>query len=101
MATMLRHYVARRDNLPSLSDAELRAIERPMLVVGGDHDQIVDVPGTMARLRGLVPGVETQLIPGGGHAQLRTANRVIPFLVRDSSVERPDAAAMGRRLGSG
>ena len=44
----------------------LHAVTCPTLVVGGDEDQITDVP-SVRRMHGRIPGAELAVIPRAGH----------------------------------
>ena len=79
-AFMLKHYRARRDSLPVISDEELSRISAPTLVLGGAKDALLDMPATCARLGSLVPNATIHLDPAGGHAILGEGARVVEFL---------------------
>ena len=40
----------------------------PVLVLAGDRSEVNDARALVARAEALIPGVETELIPGAGHA---------------------------------
>lgn len=72
---------------PLATDEQLRALTMPMLVIGAGED--VSFPGAkaVARLKALVPQVETELVPGSKHCPPTTdefrgwlADRVTRFL---------------------
>lgn len=90
-AFMLKHYRARRDNLPPLSDEELRAVVAPVFLVGGEHDALLNMPRTLDRLARLVPDFRGRLIPGAGHAILGMAEEVTAWLAAD--METPGLVA--------
>jgi pimeloyl-ACP methyl ester carboxylesterase len=89
-AFMMRHFKARIGIVPRFSDAELRAVNIPALLLGGDRDALRDVAGIRERLSGLVPHLQSELIANGGHALLGVADRAIAFL--ESVIPTPAAA---------
>lgn len=66
--------------LPIFSDAELRALTMPVLLVGGTKDIVRDVDKIAARLGDLLPGLTVKRLPGAGHAVLQTAPYLVDFL---------------------
>ncbi len=84
-AFMLKHYRPRRDNLPPLSDEELRAVTAPVLFIGGDQDALLNMPDTKNRLARLLPKFEGRIVPGAGHALLGTGREVASWLADPSS----------------
>jgi pimeloyl-ACP methyl ester carboxylesterase len=73
-------YKPRRNTLPLLSNDELRAVSAPALLIAGVHDALLDMPATAARLRRLMPNVETELDPSLGHAVFGKGEPVVEFL---------------------
>jgi pimeloyl-ACP methyl ester carboxylesterase len=50
-------------------DQRLRAVGKPLMVLMGAEEQVVDDPGrALAQYAGSVPGTETHLIAGAGHS---------------------------------
>ena len=76
-------YKARRDDLPILTDDELRAIAAPTLLIGGAQDAVLDMAATEARMRLLVPRFASAIDPEGGHALIGRAEQVVAFLSAD------------------
>ena len=66
--------------LPIFTDEELRRLTMPVLMIGGDRDALFDTLKVAARLRSLLPDVQTVMLPGAGHALIDTAGIVAPFL---------------------
>ena len=58
----LRNYRARRDNLPLVSDAELRRLKMPVLYLGGDRDALLDTAASARRVREFVPGADVRVL---------------------------------------
>jgi pimeloyl-ACP methyl ester carboxylesterase len=76
----LRNYNARRDNLPLVTDDELKSLTMPVFFVGGDQDALLDTNAGAERLRLLVPHSETTVLERRGHALLGAAAEVLTFL---------------------
>ncbi|MEU4596140.1 alpha/beta fold hydrolase [Nocardia sp. NPDC023988] len=73
------HFSARSGNLPRFSEARLRAVDIPVLVIVGERDALFDSAGTARRARLLTEG-EVQVLPDVGHAVLGQAERISRFL---------------------
>ncbi|MCA2207624.1 alpha/beta fold hydrolase [Nocardia rosealba] len=73
------HFSARSGNLPRFSEARLRAVDIPVLVIVGERDALFDSAGTARRARLLAKG-EVLVLPGVGHAVLGQAERISRFL---------------------
>lgn len=66
MAMLFRHY--RMIGSPGyLSDDELRRITAPTYILMGSHDSTVSADATAERARRLIPNVQAEIIPQGGH----------------------------------
>jgi pimeloyl-ACP methyl ester carboxylesterase len=83
-AFMVRHFKPRGGSLPTIADAELRRVAAPTLLIAGDADRILDTLATRDRLGRLLPRIDTQMIPDGGHALNGTAARALPFLTAEA-----------------
>jgi pimeloyl-ACP methyl ester carboxylesterase len=90
-AFMLKHYRARRDNLPPLSDDELRAVAAPVFFIGGENDALLDMQATHHRLQALLPDFRGRVVPGAGNALLGVAEEVTAWL--SANVETPGPVA--------
>lgn len=66
--------------LPIFTDAELRRLTMPTLLLGGGRDVMRDLPKIAARLRGLLPHLEVTIFPAAGHVVLNTVGTVLDFL---------------------
>jgi pimeloyl-ACP methyl ester carboxylesterase len=82
-AFMLKHYRARRDNLPPLTDDELRRVTSPVFLIGGEKDALLDMEATRERLQRLLPDFRGRIVPGAGHALLGVADEVVAWLVSE------------------
>ncbi len=68
MAAALKFGQMRAKVIPGVfSDAELRRVAAPTLLMVGDHDVCCDPKATVARARRLIPNVETEIVPRAGH----------------------------------
>lgn len=79
-ATMMQHFNGRMGVLPIFTDAELQRLTMPVLLLGGDQDALRDLGKIAARLQANLPHLQVAIIPGGGHALMNTAGRVLAFL---------------------
>jgi pimeloyl-ACP methyl ester carboxylesterase len=75
-----QHYRPRRDRLPVFTDAQLRALTMPLLVVTGARDGLLDSRQTTRRVRRLLPHAEVILLPDSGHLLLGQTQRISEFL---------------------
>lgn len=71
---------------PVHTDAELRQLRPPTLLMMGEHEVIFDPQAVLNRAAALIPGLQTALVPGAGHAlsfdQPELVNaRILAFLV--------------------
>lgn len=81
MNLIFTHFRSRMDAQPLLSDAELRRLSMPVLLMVGAKDALFDSDKTASRLRRLVERVDVRLLPDTGHAIINVAATVGPFLV--------------------
>jgi pimeloyl-ACP methyl ester carboxylesterase len=70
---------------PVFKDDELRQVKAPTLLLLGDREVIYDPRAALRRAARLIPQVETELIPGAGHALVfdapeRVSERMVAFL---------------------
>lgn len=75
-----RSYRPRRDRLPIFTDEQLARLAIPVMVVAGARDRMLDQPGTVARLRKLVPDTVIELRPRAGHIPTDYTETVARFL---------------------
>jgi pimeloyl-ACP methyl ester carboxylesterase len=81
-AFMLRHYRARRDTLPLITDEELSRVTPPVFLLGGGRDGLLDMASTDARLARLLPDYTSVVDPNAGHALIGKGETVMEFLCR-------------------
>jgi pimeloyl-ACP methyl ester carboxylesterase len=74
------HFRPRLATLPLFTDAELRRLTMPVLLLMGARDVLRDAEKIVARLKPLLPQLQVQLYSDGGHALLNTTPRILPFL---------------------
>ena len=53
----------------------------PVLLLGGERDNIRDVPKISTRMNKILPHLTTSIIPDKGHVLMGTAQQVISFLL--------------------
>ncbi len=66
----LRSFSARplaKDTNRRFSDAELRGIRVPILVVAGEREKLCAVNAAVSRLAAVAPQIETKVFPDAGH----------------------------------
>lgn len=56
-----------------LSDAQLRSITQPVLMIQGAQSEIFSTVEVKARAEALLPSVEVEVVPGAGHAVMLSA----------------------------
>jgi pimeloyl-ACP methyl ester carboxylesterase len=66
-----------------LSDAELRAMHLPTLLLMGDHEVIYDPARALARARRFIPNLEGELVPGSSHDMTIRQHRIVDARVLD------------------
>ncbi|MCT7658158.1 alpha/beta fold hydrolase [Mycobacterium deserti] len=79
MLLIQKHYRPRRDALPRFTDAQLRALTMPMLIVAGANDRMLDSRDTVRRIVRARPEAAVELIPDCGHAP-RSDDAIRAFL---------------------
>jgi pimeloyl-ACP methyl ester carboxylesterase len=75
-----KHFRARREKVPVLTDEALAALTMPSLAIVGGRDALLDSAGTRERLSRHAPGATVILIPEAGHLLLSQAGRIARFL---------------------
>ena len=81
MNLIFTHFRSRMDPLPLLTDAELRDLTMPVLLLTGARDAVFDSEKTVARFEQLVDEAQVRLLPTAGHALVNLAPIVLRFLV--------------------
>ncbi|GAA3072289.1 alpha/beta fold hydrolase [Streptosporangium carneum] len=80
MALTFRQFRPRKERLPVFSDAALRRLTMPVLVIAGERDAMLDSRDTARRLAGAVPHAEVRLLPGVGHSVVGQSEAVLTHL---------------------
>jgi pimeloyl-ACP methyl ester carboxylesterase len=85
-AAFVRSMGAMYASQPNYSDAELRGIRTPTLIVAGYHDEYYELDHTVAMAR-LIPGAELAILPNASHFALwqtpEAFNRVVLEFLND------------------
>ncbi len=76
-----------------ISDAQLRSLPMPTLVLYGDHEVICDPAAALARARRLIPHVDGALIADCSHDMCATQSRLVDARVLDFLKTSPTVAA--------
>ncbi|MBL1077960.1 alpha/beta fold hydrolase [Nocardia sp. 2] len=74
------HFTPRTERLPVFTDAQLRTLTMPVLVIVGDRDVMLDSAETARRITASVPNATVEVLPGVGHAVLGQTETVTKFL---------------------
>jgi len=74
--------------IPQLTDAQLAALDMPILTIAGGRDVLIDSHDTRARLQRAAPHAEVCFIEGGYHFLPDQTARVMDFLERAASASR-------------
>lgn len=74
------HYAPRFGSPPLLSDEELKAIACPVLLYSGGDDAFFDAKRTAARVKGLMPRADVNVVEGGRHGITDYSGRIMGFL---------------------
>lgn len=77
-------FIGRVGVLPVFSDAELRRLEMPTLLLMGERDPLFDTKKAGRRLAANLPRFEALILPHEGHLILDLASRIMPFLTENS-----------------
>lgn len=77
-----KHFRARREPVPKLTDEALARLSMPVLAIVGGRDALLDSAGTRQRLSRHTPDAAVVLIPEAGHLLPSPADRVARFLTR-------------------
>ena len=74
---------ADREAFSLISDAELRSLRVPVLLLYGDAEVIYDPAQALARANRLIPHVEGELLPGCRHDMVFSQRRIVDARVLD------------------
>ena len=75
-----KHFRARRETVPVLSDEALATLTMPLLAIVGGRDALLDSAETQARLERHAPAATVVLLPSAGHLLPSQADRISRFL---------------------
>ncbi len=81
MNTIMVNFKPRIENPSLYTDAELRRLSMPVLLVAGLEDAMIPAKKSAGRLKALLPALTVKLIPETGHVLHNTAGQVTPFLL--------------------
>jgi pimeloyl-ACP methyl ester carboxylesterase len=76
-----RHIRRRIVDIPRLSDAELKRLDMPMLVIVGGKDVLIDSEDTRRRLARCTHNAEVVFLPEARHAIFGQSQKVLEFLL--------------------
>jgi pimeloyl-ACP methyl ester carboxylesterase len=77
---MMLHFRSRMGVLPLFSDAELRRLTMPVMLLLGEKDGLRPSQKIALRMQRLLPHLVTAMIPKAGHVLLDTVRLIMPFL---------------------
>lgn len=80
MNLIMTHFKPRVGTLPNFTDAELRRLMMPTLVVAGAQDALYPSARTVARLQKLAPNLAAHLLPEAGHVLHGRGEEIAAFL---------------------
>ncbi|HEY0802431.1 MAG TPA: alpha/beta hydrolase [Steroidobacteraceae bacterium] len=89
MVLVQRHFRARMERIPVLTDAVLQQLKMPLLAILGGQDVILDSAETKQRLERNVPHAEIRYLPEQGHGVLGERDTILEFL---SSLDKQSGA---------
>jgi pimeloyl-ACP methyl ester carboxylesterase len=77
-----RHFRQRLDKVARFSDATLRRVTVPVLLIVGEKDPMLDPRETIERFRADAPQTEVLSLPNVGHAVIGQTAPILEFLLR-------------------
>ncbi len=80
---ILRGFNPITEELPLFSDAQLAALDMPLLYVAGDNDVLLDTAAAARRLGRLFPGADVRVLKGVGHMVMNAVDYMVPFLTKE------------------
>ncbi len=75
------YYVPNTEQIPVLSDEEIRRLSMPILYLAGENDQIFHSVRCAKRLKKMLPKSKSIILKNTGHIVFHVLDRVIPFLI--------------------
>jgi pimeloyl-ACP methyl ester carboxylesterase len=82
MNAIMTNFKPRIENMKMYTDQELSRLTMPVLLVGGKLDAIQNNDKISLRLKKLVPGLTSHILPDCGHVLVNTSGIVLPFLLK-------------------
>jgi pimeloyl-ACP methyl ester carboxylesterase len=73
----------RHHNVTALSDADLRAVQAPTLVLFGEREKICDPAAALSRAQSLIPNVEGELLPDCSHDMCFSQHQLVDARILD------------------
>jgi pimeloyl-ACP methyl ester carboxylesterase len=80
MNAIMTNFKPRIGNLPLFSDADLRKLTMPVLLVAGEQDALYASRKMAERLKALLPDLQVFFDPDMGHVLYGVTENVLPFL---------------------
>jgi pimeloyl-ACP methyl ester carboxylesterase len=81
MNSIMSHFKPRIEPVKKFSDKDLRKLTMPVLLLGGEKDNIRDLFKISEQMSKILPHLTTHIFPDRGHVLMGTAGEVIPFLL--------------------
>ncbi len=81
MIAIYTHFKPRVGKEYLFSDSELKHLNMPTLLIGGEEDALFHTKGIQMRMQKHVPHLKAVLIPNMGHALINLSDRIVPFLM--------------------
>ncbi len=81
MNAIMTNFHARIEKEYIFTDAELKRLTMPTLLIGGTEDALVPIEKVIPRMEKLLPQFTAECIPGMSHALVNLSDKIIPFLL--------------------
>jgi len=75
------NYMPYTGEMPVLPDAAMARLDMPVLYIGGEDDQLTNVPKCAKRLKKLLPRANVCVLKDTGHVIYNVLDQVTPFLL--------------------
>jgi pimeloyl-ACP methyl ester carboxylesterase len=82
MNVIMNNFNSRMEKEYIFSDSELKNLNMPVFIIGGDKDALCQTEKGIIRLKNLIPTAESLLIPDAGHVLVNLSDKVLPFLIK-------------------
>lgn len=77
---LFENYIPRALNIPVYPDKALERLDMPVLFIGGEKDQLINITKSAERLKRLVPHAQIQLKKELPHALINMGHDIAVFL---------------------